>query len=200
MHLSRLKSQLARYSTDPEEQKRLEDEAEAYISKASNIAPNDLAVLNELGLFYMRKSAAANTENERKSNYYHARQCFQLALKMDETNTAVLHNLAALSIRDKDYFNDAYTYASRADALCPGDCDILAQLIMAAASIDKCKEARFKLDQEYKPKCIDDSTTLKRGSSKRQGHETEVNKVIESRCENISLYRKILKTFSNIVN
>jgi hypothetical protein len=200
VHLSRMKSQLARYSTEPNEQRRLEEEAEAYIRQASNIAPNDLAILNEKGLFYMRKGATAQSQSESQHHYSNARNIFQKALKVDDTNTAVLCNLAALSIRDKNYFKDAYIYASKADALCPGDCDILVQFIIAAAHVDKCEEARFKLDYEYRPKCINDNTTLKNGSAKRQGHDTEVDKVMKARCENIAWYWRYLRKVRNSIS
>jgi len=145
-----IKLMLAEVEVDSNEQKKLETEAEYYLTQGVEKAPKELVVLSAQAWHYMQKK-----------EYDRALIALDAYLKVDPRNVAVLHNRAQAclelgeKINSPEYYKKAYVDATAANDLKPNDCNVIRLLIWSSIHVKGCKKAVNKYQKLYKPLCVD---------------------------------------------
>lgn len=163
-----IKLMLAEEEVDPNEKKKLETEAEYYLTQGAERAPKELAVLSAQGWHYIQKE-----------EYDRALIALNAYLKIDPNNVAVLHNRAqtCLELGEKtqnaEHYQKAYIDATNANEIKPNDCEVIRLLVWSSVYVKGCKEALNKYQKLYKPLCVDgkqdwDDVSAIRGQEAKQ--------------------------------
>lgn len=146
---------------------KLEAEAEHYLTRAAEIAPNEPMVLAEQALHFMKKE-----------EYDRALLAFNTSLNLNPNNVGVLHNRSELYLtmgekyNNLEYCKKAYVDAQKANDLKPHDCDILKLVVWSGIYAQGCSAGKEKYDRVFRPLCTmkrkdwDDISAIRNESEK----------------------------------